>query len=398
MLSTYGPNFVWRVHTDQQEQRTFAPKFVQYCLREPALLEALFSAACLQMYLDAPNHTDDAKEHPLQHHCRSLVLLKDRLSSPSAAFDDAIFWTIIAILVFNQEMGDWKSFALHLAGLRRIVSMRGGVNALHAVTPRASTFFLWAEATHANHRNLSRGNPSLKGNHDDDDDDDIDANQDEGTELALRHATQLPHGIQKMVIKGLLRPPIIILAHEVTQWVDTHVTSTSTSTSTSSTPPTPPLSTPPPKTRRTELATRLDQILPTGTLNPNEHLLCIGLFALVICLPPHALAETFPTTINAHMATLEATTADLADADVDAPCLLWSALMLASVQVYFGIAPKHRWHLLERFVRAAGRGTRWHDVAPLTEGFPRAALVQTQWPDCWAIAVSRVFSKSSAFG
>ncbi|KAF2009257.1 hypothetical protein BU24DRAFT_85911 [Aaosphaeria arxii CBS 175.79] len=430
----YGPNFVWRLHTDHKELNDFTPRFVHYCLWEPALLESIFSAAEMQMSTisdDSENPTQNA----LQHHCLALRLLQNRVSSPAAAHDDSLFWAIIATLVFSQEQEDWVGFDANWKGLKLLVDLRGGREVLNRACSRQRKFYDWAES-------LQRSTTSRASTESPSNTSEMASShfllQDCGSTVPPRNldgpyprmtleeymsSPFIPSGFRKATIasESTYPPPHIrcLTLHLVlrtTRWYQGYQPGECDELAGETM-----------HDLRVRLAQDLHFAMTTLGLRVTERLVCLGLFVLVISLPPSYLAEDFPITLADVIRPFEdmgfgpspsssssspspssfsstpgssavggdddeEQNREMRDGVVSTPLFLWIALVVASVNVCFGLRPRSRWFLLDAYMkrRMGEEKLQWGDVKGEVDGFLCPGFLVEQWGKCWMIAQKRV--------
>lgn len=354
----YGPNFVWRYHTTEQEQHAFASRFIHLCTQETALLEALLaiSTRYLAIELASPNFSE---QDSLQHHGRALRILQERLLSESAPFQEEIYWTVIAIMRLNQERNDWQSFAINLAGLQRIVRLRGGINTMKVDSPRAPTFYAWALFTYAQYEKSRQGeikstSPRLTVN--------------EPLNTLISGSTgeeepQLPKGIQDMIDQNRLCPELVSLCHRVASWFVSEKIAD-----------------------RTQLAYDLDQLLHHHPLQPQEYMLGIGMFVLLLSHPPTVLVENYPPSLDTYVKTAN----EMNLKTTKSTWLLWSSILIASTPVCFNLAPADRWKLFNKYIADNPQLMDFSDARALLKNFFLPEWLEVKWADCWIVASSQL--------
>lgn len=144
--------YVWTLQTDERELSIHRTKMIHWFLQIPPLTEAML--AWLQYARDDPyrNSTGDASCAILHHQSKALTLLQLRLSQPSSVLDEATLWTIVALLVLNQQLEDWVSFRVNMNGLRKVVALRGGMSTLATQNHRASSAVRNLESLYVSHQ------------------------------------------------------------------------------------------------------------------------------------------------------------------------------------------------------------------------------------------------------
>src|SRR5436190_2113746 len=57
----------------------------------------------------------------IYHRGNALRMLRQALVQPDAEVEDAILFTVVALLAFDMIYMDWTSFEAHLKGLRQLI-------------------------------------------------------------------------------------------------------------------------------------------------------------------------------------------------------------------------------------------------------------------------------------
>lgn len=65
-----------------------------------------------------------------RHLQKTFSLLNDRLDVQGAHDSDSILYVVLMLTMLAAWTGDWSSVSAHMAGLRKIVELRGGLSYL----------------------------------------------------------------------------------------------------------------------------------------------------------------------------------------------------------------------------------------------------------------------------
>jgi hypothetical protein len=61
---------------------------------------------------------------------RTILLLNEKLGEQDAHTNDSTLYVVVTLALLGGVFGDWQAAIAHLAGLRRIVELRGGLKYL----------------------------------------------------------------------------------------------------------------------------------------------------------------------------------------------------------------------------------------------------------------------------
>jgi len=61
---------------------------------------------------------------------RTIVLLNEKLSEHDAHTSDSVLYVVITLAMLGAVFGDWRAASAHIAGLHKIVQLRGGLRYL----------------------------------------------------------------------------------------------------------------------------------------------------------------------------------------------------------------------------------------------------------------------------
>ncbi|KIW13625.1 hypothetical protein PV08_08816 [Exophiala spinifera] len=366
----YGPTYIWRRDLDIAEQNTFSNNIVQWLLSEPALTEAVFAAARRQMAIDSTSEPDTLTGS-MQHYNRAISLLQQRVGEASAAFDDSIFWAVIALLVSDQEREDWNSYCVNLDGIRRIVHMRGGMSSLKASCSRSYRFYLWAEACFSNRNNIvnetgllatppvvSSASRSMS------------ATFNAPFEDLFPFVRRCSPGFLTMIESHPFHCETMTVIDRSLEWfIDT---ATGKHQAQKVNP-------------HHELADGLHRLLQKGAISDRERLVCVGLLALVLGTFPASMPEQYQRTLSKYISRL----GELSDAILREDCTLWVAFAIAAMPASFDITQIARWGLLDRILRTKAQPSTWDDVRHTVRQFYATSQLEEEWRKCWFIWISR---------
>jgi hypothetical protein len=128
-LNLYAPTSLIRPDIAAENQDLvpgMIRSYFQYTLQHALLFEAIIvvSEAVKTVGVGKPNR------QVMYHHGQSLKQLRQTLLSGSDIAADYVLFTIIAMLAINYHLNDMAAFEMHLEGMRSLVTMRGGLDAL----------------------------------------------------------------------------------------------------------------------------------------------------------------------------------------------------------------------------------------------------------------------------
>ncbi|OCT49274.1 hypothetical protein CLCR_04821 [Cladophialophora carrionii] len=349
------------------EHKMWRFKFVQLMLCEPALSEAVFAAASRSMDVTAQPSSDVIFDS-LAHYNKALTLLRGRISEPSAAYNDAIFWSIIALLINDQERGDWRSYGVNLRGIRQIVQLRGGAESLRTLRDRSYSMYSWAESCYAKHIDPSEPTAS------DEPEGSSEAPEFEvSAEKALSSIRQYSPAFFHIAKQHPLACPTIRALATTLRWLGTHPISHGSEFPRDQ-----------PEMRAT-LAKTWYKLLRKSASKDVERLVSLGLFAVLIGLAPLSMAEQYPHVLTRYTLELDGMIVTAASKD----CALWTGLVLASMPLNVGLVPKSRWMLLQHVISQRAVGRDWEEVRDIAGQFYMTDTLESQWQECWELAMSK---------
>lgn len=103
-------------------------QFVPFCLHNPLLKQiAIFTSACLMNESPGAKLVDSTTA--MAHKCRSIVMLKEHLSTSGSTTDVAIA-AVMQLMLNEWYWGNQDDLRHHLRGLKEMVRLRGGYDSL----------------------------------------------------------------------------------------------------------------------------------------------------------------------------------------------------------------------------------------------------------------------------
>ena len=101
----------------------------QYAVQHPVMFEAIIALA--QANSTVNRWTDQTGDRlTLYHYGQAIARLRQAISSAQESMEDAVLFAIMALMGVNYLLNDLRAFQANLLGLRRLVDLRGGVDAL----------------------------------------------------------------------------------------------------------------------------------------------------------------------------------------------------------------------------------------------------------------------------
>jgi hypothetical protein len=314
--------------------------------------------------------SSDAIFDSLEHYNKALTLLRSKISEPSAAHNDAIFWSIIALLINDQEREDWRSYGINLGGIRRIIQLRGGPEALRGLRDRSYGLYLWAESCYAKHSEPN--DPIVR----DLDEPEVSCGAPEfevPPGEALSSLRQYSPAFFHIAKQNRLACPTVCALDMTLRWLGMHATSNGSEYTEDQTGV------------RATLTKTWHMLLRKSVPMEVERLVCLGLFALLIGLPPLSMAEEYPHVLSRYILELDGMCLTAASED----CALWTGLVLASMPLNVGLVPKSRWMLLQRVIAQRAVGQKWEETKDIASQFYLTESLESQWQECWELAISK---------
>lgn len=78
----------------------------------------------------------------------ALVLLKDRVQDSEIGVSDQTIVSVALFAALEHDRGDMRALNMHLEGLKRMVHIRGGLNALRCANALAANVVFWSVIDH----------------------------------------------------------------------------------------------------------------------------------------------------------------------------------------------------------------------------------------------------------
>ena len=102
---------------------------------DAAYMHAVVFLSQVYFFLAYARETPAAAQRVVLHHSSTLQLLRERLSieDEEAKFSDATIFVVICLAAHAHFSNDYDSAKHHIEGLRKIVDLRGGLNAFSYV-------------------------------------------------------------------------------------------------------------------------------------------------------------------------------------------------------------------------------------------------------------------------
>jgi hypothetical protein len=130
VITSYAPSHLLRPEIiDPQGGATAIRNYFQYALNHEVMFQATVALALADA--TANTWTDDyASPDVLYHYGRSLSTLRRSLEDAQALRDDALLFAIMALIGIDYLLNDLHSLGAHLQGLRHVINLRGGLEAV----------------------------------------------------------------------------------------------------------------------------------------------------------------------------------------------------------------------------------------------------------------------------
>ena len=349
--------------------------------REPTLLEAMFCTALRTLELCPSNATFPSKESR-QHYGKSISLLRHRVSDPSVVFDEAIYWAIAALMIYDLDRRSWESFLVNLDGIRRIISLRGGNLSTQASSDRAHSFHMWAENCYADRNETSHCSvPSVF------------LTPHDGVRPATTlltyppdpsnqqcdHATFCPEGLRTMQLDNMLEPESINSVNRFLAWYNAYTMLSAADKRTGKI-----------AGDRTSLVFELHHLLSRGVLGARSRVVCLGMFALTLMVHPTFTGPGFIGTFSGDLIEFSCISTHMLSED----SVIWLALVLAPMHTFFFLQPGDSWKLLHMVATHQKRLMPWTDVLNKVRRFIAPEHLLIEWESCWHIANQALIQNS----
>jgi hypothetical protein len=345
--------------------RQFTQTFVQTSFAEPAFLEIVL-AICQADFNSRCQNEEGPTEAPLAHRARALYLLRTKLVASGSATDEVLLAIVIAMLVFDMTVSDWKSYEIHLRYLRRTLSTEAteelGWQGWFAYT------YAWAELRWANHiASRARDHAAPRGlksrlNW---------SRQSMITEL-WTWSWSLPVGFHGVIHTGCLDEEIVKLLVDVTHWTEQCAEMKADVAALGSL-----------NIHGIRLATQFAKVYGSVRLTTSASLICIGVIAYITS---HVEGP------SGHSRGLEDLTWSIGNLDLycsDEDWYMWVAMALAAANDTFPTTLPHRWTLLDRLVESSTSRLSWDEVHVVVQKFFWDDRHVDSWKLCLKTSVER---------
>jgi hypothetical protein len=338
--------------------------------REPALLEAMFCAALRTLEV-CPSDVVFASKESKQHYGKSISLLRHRVSDPSVVFDDAIFWAIAALMLYDLDRRSWEPFLVNLGGIRRIISLRGGKSSGQASADRAHSFHEWAEKCYAdrNETNVSAVPFVVLTPHDGvRPESTIAIHLPDPSNQLRNYTTFLPEGIRMMRLNNMLEPESINSIEHFLTWYNAYTMISAADRRTGKI-----------AGDRTSLLFELHRLLSHGALSARSRVVCLAMLALTLMIHPIFTGPGFVGIFSGDMTDFSYIGTQMLSEDY----VLWLALVLAPMHTVFFIQSEDKCKLLHMVATYQQGSASWTDVLNKVRRFIAPKNLLVEWEACW---------------
>jgi hypothetical protein len=347
----------------------FTQTFVQTSFAEPAFLEIILAIcqADLDSRCQAQGHRSMAA---LEHRSKALCLLRAKLVASASATDEGLLATVVAMVVFDMTMLDWKSYEVHLKYLRQVMRSADITGSLGWQGWFAYTY-AWAELRWANHIA-----PTARENH---------TNTEHAVEPQLSRQSnyiemepwnsRLPVGFCEVARTGCLDPRVVGLLVDLANWTKQCAEININTENLGAL-----------NIHGIKLGTEFAGVLGTAHLTAGASLICIGAIAYITS---HVEGP------SGHSRGLEDLTSGIEVLALDSlsrECGIWVAMTLAAANDTFPTALPNRWTLLDSVVASSTSWHSWNSVYEIVRKFFWDDRHVDRWKRCLEMAVQRRFS------
>lgn len=299
-------------------------------------------------------------------------MLRTRVAEPELARDSAVFWTIVALLVIEQERGDWEGFRTNLVGLRQVVLLQGGAETIEVDSPRAMMFLQWAENCLAQHDNPHLQVPAIMPKPKEVERMDTKRNVSDLTK-------SIPVRIQALRTRQLISDVTLSLVSRTACLYDNLTDQKYDPKEQSNVD------------ERAGLARDVDDYLRDPCIRQHDFLIGTALFLLVVSHPFLLVGSHRMTLTEAHLHNTTVkfwvqAAVKISGSGVDQSCLLWVGLIIASLPMTFGVPFSIKWKLLVDHIVRAPVGMTWDQARTIVTGFWKPTYLDDIWPACWHVA------------
>lgn len=330
------------------------------------LMEMVFALCLAQIdRRSAPDCTPSSAV--IYHRGNALRMLRQALVKPDAEVEDAILFTVVALLAFDMIYMDWTSFEAHLKGLRQLIKIKGGADNLGWHGWLSSTY-IWAELCW----------------------------QDRKIEIAKQHFQQapealtypahpyfpalcatisaLPEGFRDLALSSRLSLQVIHHLDKVTQWMKSLVQSPAEKRDSNSA-----------YVEELQLAHQTRILLETCSLTQEENLACVGAIGFIITHDDRVQTDRHPKGLTDFIPDPECLSSEIQLRNVT----LWMALVVAAAK-HNGTTPlQSQSALLDHVVAQYWYNNDWAHIQARVSSFFCTEGLERRWKICWERALER---------
>jgi len=330
------------------------------------LLEMVFALCLAQIdRRSAPGCTPSSAV--IYHRGNALKMLRQALVKPNAEVEDAILFTVVALLAFDMIYMDWTSFEAHLNGLRQLIKIKGGADNLGWHGWLSSTY-TWAELCW----------------------------QDRKIEIAKQHFQEapealtypahpyfptlcatisaLPEGFRDLALSSRLSLQVIHHLDKVTQWMKRLAQSQAEERDSNCA-----------YLEELQLAHKTRILLETCSLTQEENLACVGAIGFIITHDDRVQTDRHPKGLTNFIPDPESLSSEIQLRDVT----LWMALVLAAAN-HNGPPPlQSQSALLDHVVAQYWYDNDWPHIQARVSSFFCTEGLERRWKIYWERALER---------
>lgn len=358
---------VWRAQLlDAGALMPFTRSFFQYSLQNPMLLEMVF-ALCLAQ-IDRGSAPDcPPSSAVIYHRGNALRMLRQALVKPNAEVEDAILFTVVALLAFDMIYMDWTSFEARLKGLRQLVKIKGGVDNLGWHGWLSSTYS-WAE--------LCWQDREIE----------IEKQRFQQAPKALTYPAHpyfptlcatisaLPEGFRDLALSSRLSLQVIHHLDKVTQWMKSLVQSPAEECDSNRA-----------YLEELQLAHQTRILLETCSLTQEENLACVGAIGFIITHDDRVQADRHPKGLTDFIPDPECLSSEIQLRNVT----LRMALVVAAAEHNGPTSLQSQSALLDHVVAQYWCGNDWAHIQARVSSFFCTEGLERRWKICWERALER---------
>ena len=363
----YGPVYAWRPEMiGQRSVESFSRDFFQFTLSDTATLETMLSICQAQLELRAVPGSRPSKIARI-HRSKALTALHKKIES--SCMDDTVITPIIGSLTYDLTYGDWTSFEQNLKAVHNLINLRGGLETL-VWRDWIRYVMSWAElrwATHLAMLSSDKSNPFRLI-------DIVYPSHPYNPDICLL-ISELPIGLQELIMAVPVSVPVMRLMQSVTQW-SRRFTDAITNTAVSEISAC--------SLEGIRLSALATKIVACAGLSPREYVACITLLAYVASFD--GTQARHPGGLEEHMQSLPSLIASVQGSD--RPILIWIALVLASAKDSIAGPLPNRWLIMD-LLASKGRFPEWEEARDIARRFLWNRWLEERWESCWQTAGER---------